>query len=126
MNGKQHKQIGAACGAGYTMAKYFVEKQNNPELEFPWGDLLLNTGIGFLLGSLPDWIEPATNPHHRKFFHSLTATAVVCYCAFGEHAQEWPEGVRKTAKAAALAYGSHTLVDGTTKFSISLIHPKVI
>lgn len=126
MNGKQHRQIGAACGAGYTVIKYFIEKKDNPELEFPWGDLLLNTGIGYLFASLPDWIEPATNPHHRKFFHSLTAAAGVGYAAFGKHSGAWPEEVKKPIQATALAYLYHIVADSTTAKSISLIHPKLI
>ena len=126
MNGKQHRQIGAVCGAGYTVAKYFYEKQDNPELEFPWGDLLLNTGLGFLLGSLPDWIEPAANPNHRKFFHSLTAAAGVGYGAFGKHTETWPDEVKKPVQATAVAYLSHLAADSTTAKSLPLVHPKFI
>lgn len=126
MNGKQHKQIGAACGAGYTVAKYYLDKQDNPDLEFPWGDLLLNTGIGYLLGSLPDWIEPATTPHHRQFFHSLTAATGVGYGAFGKHSEEWSEEDRKPIQATALAYLSHLAADAWTPRGIALLHPKFI
>lgn len=124
MNGKQHKQIGATFGAGYTVASYFLKKQENPELAFPWGDLLLNTGLGYLLGSLPDWIEPATNPNHRKFFHSLTAAAGTGYVAFGKHSEAWPDEVRKSLQATALAYLSHLAADSTTAKGIAIFHPK--
>jgi len=125
MNGKQHRQIGAACGAGYTIAKYLSDKQDNPELAFPWGDFLLNTSIGYFLGGLPDWIEPATNPNHRKLFHSLTAAVGVGYVAFGEHTKNWTDEARTPIQATALAYLSHLAVDFTTAKSIPFIHPKL-
>lgn len=126
MNGKQHKQIGAVCGAGYTVIKYIIEKQDNPELAFSWGDLLINTGIGYFFGSLPDWIEPATSPNHRKIFHSLAIGLGVRYGAFGKHTKAWPEEVKKPVQATALAYLSHLAADFTTAKSIPFIHPKFI
>lgn len=126
MNGKQHRQIGAAFGASYTVVKYFIEKQDNPELRFPWGDLLLNTTFGCLLGNLPDWIEPATNPNHRQFFHSLTAAVGVGYGAFGKHSETWSDEVKKPIQATALAYISHLVADSSTAKGIAIFHPKMI
>lgn len=126
MNGKQHRQIGAVVGAGYTVVKYLWEKQDNPDLEFPWGDLVINTGVGFALGSLPDWIEPATSPNHRKFFHSIAAGTGVWYGAFGKHTEEWDEDLKKWLQACAVAYLSHLAADSTTARSIALLHPKII
>lgn len=126
MNGKQHRQIGAVCGAGYTVAKYSFDKQDNPELDFPLGEFILNTGIGYLLGSLPDWIEPATNPNHRQFFHSLTAAVGVGYGAFGKHTETWSDEVKKLIQAIALAYISHLVADSSTAKGIAIFHPKLI
>lgn len=87
---------------------------------------MLNTGIGYFVGSLPDWIEPATNPNHRKIFHSLTAAVGVGYVAFGEHTKNWTDEARKPVQATALAYISHLAADFTTAKSIPFIHPQFI
>lgn len=34
---------------------------------------------GALFGTLPDLLEPASNPRHRQFFHSLACAALVGY-----------------------------------------------
>jgi membrane-bound metal-dependent hydrolase YbcI (DUF457 family) len=126
MNGKQHRQIGAVAGAFFTIAKHYFEKADNPEKEFPWGELALNTGIGYVLGSLPDWIKPAVHSHHRKFFHSTVAGAGVAYGAFGEHARNWDEEFKVPVQGTALAYISHLVADATTPRGIALVHPKFI
>lgn len=130
MNGKQHRQIGAAFGVGYAVIRHFYEKQKDSELEFNWGDLLLNAGIGYLLGSLPDWIEPATNPNHRKFFHSVVAGSLVVYGAFGKHSENWDDQIKKLIQSAALPYISHLAADSIKlnprSKGIALIHPNLI
>lgn len=126
MNGKQHRQIGALVGAGFTIAKHLYQKRANPDKEFPWGELALNTAIGYAAGTVPDLIEPAIHSHHRKFFHSVAAGSAVTYGAFGKHTEEWDDTVKKPAQAAAVAYASHLVADATTPRGIALIHPKFL
>ena len=85
MNAKQHACIGVLAGAGYTFGKYLWRKSNDPNTNFPWRQLAVNMGLGLFFASLPDLIEPATNPNHRKFFHSLTTAGLVCYGMYGKH-----------------------------------------
>ncbi len=126
MNGKQHRAIGAATGAGFTLAKYFYKKSEDPDYEFPWGEFILNTGIGYALGSLPDWIEPATNPNHRKFFHSITAGTLVGWGAFGNHTEDWDDDLKNLAQIVGMTYLSHLVADSTTPKAIPLMHPKFL
>lgn len=37
---------------------------------FEWIDFIKYLPILFITSALPDFIEPAVNPHHRAFFHS--------------------------------------------------------
>lgn len=126
MNGKQHRQIGAAAGAIYTVAKYFIQKSKNPDTKFSWGELALNAGIGYAAGTIPDLLEPAIHSHHRKFFHSVAAGTAVTYGAFGKHTNSWNNAVKKPVQAAAVAYVSHLAADATTPRGIALVHPKII
>lgn len=66
-NRKQHAVLGAAAGvSGYALYSWIMQEEMSlPEL------------IGFALSGtvgafLPDIVEPATNPNHRSFFHSVS------------------------------------------------------
>lgn len=126
MNSNQHGLIGAAAGTAFTFAKYLKIKEQKLETAFPWGELLLYSGLGFLLASLPDWLEPACNPNHRKFLHSLAMMGLVGYGAFGKHTNNMDEDCKKVIQAFAVSYISHLSVDATTKKSIPIIHPKFV
>ena len=70
-NRKQHIILGATAGVGgYAIYTYIKEeKPSLPEL--------IGAGLSGAAGSLlPDLIEPATNPNHRSFFHSVSFAAV--------------------------------------------------
>ena len=126
MNGKQHLVIGATVGEAFSVLKYFHRKETDETVEFQWSELLLDMGLGALFASLPDIIEPATSPHHRKFFHSVLAGSAVGYGAFGQHSEKWDTGLKQSMRAIAVSYLSHLVADSTTARSIALIHPKLI
>ena len=126
MNGNQHRVIGAAAGAIFTVAKYIIKKEVDSETKFSWGELLLNSGIGLLLATLPDLLEPACNPHHRKFFHSLASAGLIGYGAFGKHTKNMDEDFTKLIQAMALSYLLHLGADATTKKSLPILHPKIL
>jgi inner membrane protein len=70
-NRKQHIILGAAAGVG-GCAVYSYIKEEKPS----WPELI-GSGLSGAAGSLlPDLIEPATNPNHRSFFHSVSFAAV--------------------------------------------------
>ncbi len=125
MNGNTHA-IGS--GLGMALAAYYdaTQVQATPKsTEEACGTALMACGLGSLCGSLPDLIEPATNPHHRQFFHSV---------AFGLLALEglrriyrWqPEddlnrAVRGLTLIAGGAYLIHLAMDSTTPMSLPLV-----
>lgn len=66
-NRKQHIVLGAAVGvSGYALySRMKGEKVSLPEL--------IGASLSGIAGAfLPDLLEPATNPNHRSFFHSVT------------------------------------------------------
>lgn len=113
-------------GAAFTIVKYLKRKEHEPEITFPWGELLLDSGLGFLLASLPDWLVPAYNPNHRKFLHSFAMLGLVGYGAFGKHTNNMDEDFKKVIQAFAVSFISHLCADSTTKKSIPIIHPKFV
>jgi membrane-bound metal-dependent hydrolase YbcI (DUF457 family) len=78
-----------------------------------------------LFPSLPDWLEPAANPNHRRFFHSVTFAAAVAY-AMGraykwETQDSWERLARVAVLAAGAAYLTHLVRDAFTAKSLPLI-----
>ena len=80
---------------------------------------------GYCFGTLPDVIEPAINPHHRQFFHSLIFAGVVGYglCRLYQWEPGSPElkALRMVGLIAGGAYLVHLALDATTKRSLPLI-----
>lgn len=80
-NRDEHKNAGAKWGAiigGFVnLVKQLdaIDKGKQEQLDFLnlVGASLLSAGLGSIGAALPDILEPAINPNHRKFFHSLTA-----------------------------------------------------
>jgi len=126
MNAKQHACIGLVAGAGYTFGKYLWIKQKDPNTDFPWGQLAVNMGLGLAFASLPDWIEPATNPNHRGFFHSLTGAGLVGYAMFGKHTNNIDVNSMDYLRSIGFSFLSHLVADATTPKSLPLIHPKIV
>ena len=83
-------------------------------------DIFTSGGFSALATRLPDVLEPAVNPNHRQFFHSLLFSAVVgkftyeCYQWKPETQTE--ELIRYLLLLAGSAYLVHLLLDfGTPK-----------
>jgi len=126
MNAKEHGCFGAVAGAGYTLIRYHRRKSNNPETSFPWEQLVVNMVLGFIFATLPDWLEPATNPNHRKFLHSFAMGGLVVYGMYGKHTQDMDDKSLDTIRSIGMSYLSHLAAESTTPKSIPLIHPKIV
>lgn len=78
-----------------------------------------------LLPSLPDLIEPAVHPNHRKFFHSVAFAFTLAYAmrkAYEWEAQEpWEKVARIAALVGGAAYLAHLARDAFTAKSLPLI-----
>ena|ERR1700722_14414163 len=92
-------------------------------------DVVLHTTAGciggYCFGTLPDWVEPATNPNHRQFFHSLVFAGLVGYGLYRLY--QWdpdsPEEkmLRFIVLAAVGAYLVHLALDATTPRSLPMV-----
>lgn len=81
--------------------------------------------VAALLPSLPDVLEPALHPNHRRFFHSLTF-AVMLGCAMRqaykwETTEPWEALARLAVLAGGAAYLAHLARDAFTAKSLPLI-----
>ena len=80
---------------------------------------------GYCFGTLPDLVEPAINPHHRQFFHSLVFAGLLSYGVYKLyqwHPQTTEEKIlRAIGLAAGGAYLVHLALDATTRRSLPLI-----
>lgn len=77
------------------------------------------------LPSLPDWLEPALHPNHRKFFHSATVFVGLSYAMhrlYNREAQdEWERLARAIGLVAGAAYLAHLARDAFTAKSLPMI-----
>jgi len=87
-----------------------------------FGQSLISGICGAIGGVIPDKIEPATNPNHRKFFHSGGMLGLVY---LGEKKLKQTENINPQLKKALLdlsfGYKLHLFADATTSKSLPLI-----
>lgn len=69
-----HAQIGGSLGA----ATAILRAKDQPN-DLIVAEVIGSTLSGVLGGLLPDFIEPATSPNHRKAAHSVTAGASLVF-----------------------------------------------
>lgn len=77
------------------------------------------------LPSLPDLLEPATNPNHRRFFHSMVFMAGLVHAMHRAYRWEAEEDWEKLTRAVLLvggaAYLGHLALDAMSPKSLPLI-----
>lgn len=77
------------------------------------------------LPSLPDLLEPAVHPNHRKFFHSVAAFATIGYGLHRlyewEAQEDWQRLVRVVGLVGGAAYLAHLTRDAFTAKSLPMI-----
>lgn len=86
----EHRIAGALTGCAVLSAIELLRQcrqVKNPGLHgFDWrgisGKAILGFVAGACAGALPDLLEPADNPFHRKFCHSSIAGAGLLYALF--------------------------------------------
>lgn len=116
-----------ACGATHALAgamagsAVFCSDKENDSL----AGMAAAWSLGTMGGKIPDWLEPALHPNHRKFFHSLLFAAGVMYAGYKVY--EWePETdgqkiLRFVMLTLAAGYLSHLLLDSLTPKSLPII-----
>ena len=113
------QQITAALAAGFVL--HASEREEGLQTGWP----LTGAGLAAIFTSLPDFLEPATNPIHRQFFHSLVFAGGVacCWRAVLDWQPDTDDGrlLRKVALIAAGAYICHLALDATTAKSLPFL-----
>jgi len=87
---------------------------------------LIFSGVtGYAADMLPDIIEPALSPHHRKFFHSWFVFAAASYGLYKIYNWQTESEIQKWMRWALLAgtsaYLVHLLLDSKTPKGLLLI-----
>ena len=77
------------------------------------------------LPSLPDLLEPALHPNHRKFFHSFTMAFAMIYGLRRAYKwspdQDWQRLARTLILVGGAAYLAHLARDSLTTKSLPLV-----
>tara|TARA_R110002072_G_scaffold5527_1_gene35278 strand:+ start:2677 stop:3048 length:372 start_codon:yes stop_codon:yes gene_type:complete len=118
-NANVHIAAGAIAGIGsYILGEAESDQHSS-------GEMISAGVIGALFGEVPDLIEPATNPHHRQFFHSAFVFGGLLYGA--KSLYEWKPSnesqriLRALGLAALAGYASHLLLDSRTPMSLPIL-----
>ena len=119
-NAKIHFVVGAVTGAVVNAAMQLTETESGRLKPFDWGEFLISAAAAGAAALLPDLIEPATTPNHRKFFHSLLMAAIVAYLMTGSHTKRLPRIALLLLTVAGAGYLSHLVADATTPKCISI------
>lgn len=117
-NGTTHSWVAAAATA-LVVRHNDVNQQTDTPL--PLFGAVLAAG----LTNIPDCLEPATHPGHRKFFHSL-AFAALLSLGFKKlydwtPDEAWEKGARFVGLVGVGAYLIHLALDASTPKSLPLV-----
>ena len=128
-NFKKHLETGAIIGTITAillyLVRYFKEHRRNPDYRFSFWKfiqaILAGCALGALTGIVTDKIEPATNPNHRGFFHSITfwfALSVATYKLLFERDVDCL--CKELVVIGFAGYSSHLMLDMQTPKSLPL------
>jgi membrane-bound metal-dependent hydrolase YbcI (DUF457 family) len=128
-NFKKHAVAGGSIGLTLTAIVNLLQQQNrkknNSSYKFNWGELIIKSlaggGIGAFCGVLPDFLEPASSPNHRKFFHSITAATAIGAGMVKANKSNLPGSHKELINLVGTCYLSHLLLDGETISGLPLV-----
>ena len=115
-SGKQHVLIGAGIGvAAWLLYCKFADRPINLL------ETALAAGVGAIGGLVPDLLEPALHPNHRRFFHSYAAGGLL---AIANHHvlqnRAIDPGLRAAVHLGSLGFASHLWADAGTPKGLPL------
>lgn len=117
-NGSTHRLIAALAIGGTSLANEVAQGEVT-------GRPLVNASIASLLTNLPDLIEPASNPHHRQFFHSLAFGSLVASAGIKLYQWQPEEDLEKVVRQLLLVgcggYLVHLIADSFTPRGLPVI-----
>ena len=116
-NSKTHALVGLGVGVGL-----YLIWCKAADRKVDLGETLLAGCAGLFMGLLPDILEPALDPNHRRFFHSWSITALI----IEGNRRSWENPKLTPEQRAGIAlssagYLSHLLLDGATPKGLPLI-----
>lgn len=118
-NGATHTMVAALAVGGLVTVTSEEGDEHAP------GKIVASGAVAVAGSKLPDLLEPALNPHHRQFFHSLVFAAAVgmatCKIYQWEPQTKHQEWIRLLLLAGAAGYLIHLVMDGCTPRSLPLI-----
>lgn len=118
-SGPTHRM--AAGATAFAVTAIFAKISDARDLPHP----LVAGTLATVFTNLPDLIEPATNPHHRQFFHSVAFAGAISYGL--KRAYDWePDSDQKRMLRHMLliiggAYLTHLALDAFTRRSLPLV-----
>ena len=86
---KQHIVIGIVTGVLADLLKQFGQIKLDPNRPFNLAELAAYAIAGGAIGVIPDILEPATDPTHRRFFHSVFFGSSVLLATHGPRSLQW-------------------------------------
>lgn len=114
-------RIGSSIAIG--LPSLIAELKQGEKANF--GRPLIATTLATLTASLPDVIEPATNPYHRQFFHSVAFASLLGYGLYRlykwEAQEEWQRAIRFGGLVIGGSYLFHLALDACTPSSLALV-----
>lgn len=118
-NLKEH--AGWGFGSGIVTYAVMCRYYKRP---FDFGEMLVCAVVATVTGLVPDVVEPALDPNHRSFAHSVTAGSGIVGLAMsscGVENKNWDEWYKILGAAATAGYISHLVLDGCTPRGLPLL-----
>lgn len=116
---KEHLNFGLFTAVVLVIIYIFAEKPRNLVEIILNGLIILCSGV---IGSLlPDILEPAYNPFHRKSFHSLMIGGFEVFGIKELPKKKLEPAIKYGSMALLIGYLSHLLLDGFTPRKLPLI-----
>ena len=111
--------VAAGCISATAFYLSLVEVPDDPH------HLVVMFGASYFGSRLPDLLEPATNPNHRAFLHSvvflLLLVAAIKLLVDWKPKSEWERVGKVLLVAAGVGYVSHLVLDSLTPRGLPLI-----
>lgn len=99
--------------------------QNNQRVNIDGGVILGKAAIGGMFGSisglLPDIFEPATNPHHRGFFHSKFFVIITSIAIWKINTSKMEPDAKQLISSLLAGFLSHHYMDSQTPFGLPIL-----
>ncbi len=113
-NSKEHLESGIAL----SIADVILSKSNytNNEIDYRRiiADLILKIPIGMFGSVLADLLEPANNPNHREFFHSISFAIFLLIVYFFVDTSSLDQKLKEIIKLIIIEYWVHLGLDSRT------------